>query len=56
MTNQQLDKQPHKLINKKFEKRKVCSYFKDNIGGAELANMQLAITYNKAFRFSIMCY
>ena len=56
MTNQQLDKQPHKLINKKFEKRKVCSYFKDNIWGAELANMQLAITYNKAFRFSIMCY
>ena len=56
MTNQQLDEQSHKLINKKFEKRKVYSYFKDNIWGAELANMQLAITYNKAFRFSIMCY
>ena len=30
----------HKPINKKFEKRKVYSQFKDNIWGVDLADMQ----------------
>ena len=39
--NQQLAKELHKLIIKKFEKRKVHAAFKDNIWGADLADMQL---------------
>ena len=31
----------HKLIIKKFKKRKVYSQFKDNIWGVDLADMQL---------------
>ena len=34
-----------------FEKRKVLSYFIDNIWGAYLVDMQLIIKFNKGFRF-----
>ena len=37
--NQQLADELHKLINKRFQKRKVYSSFKDNILGACLADM-----------------
>ena len=37
--NQQLADELHKLINKRFQKRKVYSSFKDNISGACLADM-----------------
>ena len=37
-----------------LKKRKVCSVFKDNIWGADLANMQLISTFNKGFRF-LLC-
>ena len=30
-----------------FKKRKICSSFKDNIWGGDLADMQLIIKYNK---------
>ena len=43
MAKQKLVEQSHKLINRKFEKRKVYSSFKDNIWGTELENMQLVI-------------
>ena len=36
----------HQLL-KKFRKRKVYSSFKDNIWGADLADMQLISKYNK---------
>ena len=44
----------HKPIIRKFEKRKVCSGFKDNIWGADLADMQLISKFNKGFRF-LLC-
>ena len=39
--NEQLANELHKPIIRKFEKRKVYSTFKDNIWGADLADMQL---------------
>ena len=52
--NQQLAEELHKLIIKKFEKRKVHTAFKDNIWGADLADMQLLCRYNKGIRF-LLC-
>ena len=52
--NQQLAEELHKPIIKKFEKRKVHAAFKDNIWGADLANMQLLSRYNKGIRF-LLC-
>ena len=49
--NQQLAEELHKPIIKKIEKRKVHAVFKDNIWGADLANMQLLSKYNKGIRF-----
>ena len=54
--NQQLAKELHKPIIRKFEKRKVYSAFKDNIWAADLADLQLLSRYNKRIRFLIMCY
>ena len=44
----------HKPIIRKFKKRKVYSGFKDNIWGADLANVQLISKFNKRFRF-LLC-
>ena len=45
----------NKPINKKKKKkRKVYSYFIDNIWGSDLADMQLIITFNKGIRF-LLC-
>ena len=52
--NQQLAKELHKPIIRKFKKRKVHSAFKDNIWGADLADMQLISNYNKGVRF-LLC-
>ena len=52
--NQQLAEELHKPIIKKFKKRKVHSTFKDNIWGADLADMQLISRYNKGIRF-LLC-
>ena len=52
--NQQLAKELHKPIIRKFEKRKVHTAFKDNIWDADLADMQLLSKYNKGFRF-LLC-
>ena len=52
--NQQLAKELHKPIIRKFEKRKVHAAFKDNIWGADLADMQLLNKYNKGIRF-LLC-
>ena len=51
--NEQLAKELHKPIIRKFKKRKVYSRFKDNIWGADLADMQLISKFNKEFRFSL---
>ena len=47
ISNQQLANELHKPIIKKFEKRKVYLYFKDNVSGADLADMQSISTWNK---------
>ena len=46
-----LAKEVHKPIIRKFNKRTVYSGFKDNIWGADLADMQLISKFNKRFRF-----
>ena len=45
--NQQLAKELHEPTIRKFTKRKVYFSFKDNIWGADLADMQLISKYNK---------
>ena len=52
--NQQLAEELHKPIIKKIEKRMVHAAFKDNIWGADLADMQLLNRYNKGIRF-LLC-
>ena len=44
----------HKLIIRKFKKRKVYSYFKDNIWGVDLADMQSLSKYNKGIKY-LLC-
>ena len=44
----------HKANIRKSKKRKVHSAFKDNIWGADLADMQLTSKFNKVFRF-LLC-
>ena len=49
--NVQLANELRKPIIKKINKRKVYSSFKDNIWGADLADMQLLSKFNKGSRF-----
>ena len=53
LQNQQLAQELHKPIIKKLRK-KVQVAFKDNICGADLADMQLLSRYNKGIRF-LLC-
>ena len=52
--NEQLAEEIYKPIIRKFKKRKVYSAFKDNIWGADLADMQLISKFSKGFRF-LLC-
>ena len=52
--NEHLAKELYKPIIRKFKKRKVYSSFKDNIWGADLADMQLINKFHKGFRF-LLC-
>ena len=52
--NQQLAEELRKPIIKIFEKRNVHAAFKDNIWGADLADMQLLSKYNKGIR-GLLC-
>ena len=51
---QQLAEELHKPIIRKFIKRRVYSLFKDNIWGADLADIQLMSKFNKRIRF-LLC-
>ena len=51
---EQLADELHKPIIRKIKKRKVYSAFKDNIWGADLADMQLLSKYHKGIRF-LLC-
>ena len=52
--NIQLVDELHKPIIRKFKKRKVYSSFRNNIWGADLADMQLLSKFNEGFRF-LLC-
>ena len=52
--SKQLAEEFHKPIIRKFKKRTVYSGSKDNIWGADLADMQLISKFNKGFRF-LLC-
>ena len=52
--NKQLAEELHKPIFRMFKKKKVYSRFKDNIWGADLADMQLISKFSKGFRF-LLC-
>ena len=52
--NEQLSKELHKPIIRRFKKRKVYSGFRDNIWGFDSADMQLIRKFNKGFRF-LLC-
>ena len=52
--NEQIAKELHKPIIRNFKKRKVYSGSRDNIWGANLADMQLISKFNKGFRF-LLC-
>ena len=54
LQNEQLAEELHKPIIKKVLKRRVYSSFKDNIWGADLADMQLINKFNKGIRF-LLC-
>ena len=49
--NEGLAEELQKPIIRKSKKRKVYSTFKDNIWGADLADMQLISKFNQGFRF-----
>ena len=50
-SGKQLAEELHKPINRIFKKNPFYSGFKDNIWGADLADMQLITKLNKGFRF-----
>ena len=52
--NMQLAEELHKPFIRKFEKRKVYSSFRDNMWGADLAEMLLLSKFNRGFRF-LLC-
>ena len=52
--NEQLAKELHKRIIRKFKKRTVFFWSKGNIWGADLADVQLITKFNKIFRF-LLC-
>ena len=52
--NEELAKELHNTIIRKFKKRTVFSGSKDNIWGANLTDMHLISKFNKGFRF-ILC-
>ena len=52
--NEQIAKELQKPIIRNFKKRTVYSEFRDDIWGADLADMQLISKFNKGFRF-LLC-
>ena len=54
LATHQLAEELHKPVIQIFKKRKIYSGFKDNIWGADLADMQLISKFNKGFRF-LLC-
>ena len=55
ISNKESVEELHKLIIRRFNKRKVRSLFIDNNWGSDLADMQLISKFNKGFRF-LSCF
>ena len=53
--NEKLAEELHKPIIRKSKKRTVYSGFKDNIWGADLADMQLISKFSKGFNLDSYC-
>ena len=53
-SNKELAEELHKPIIRKLKKRKVHSFFIDNICGSDLADIQLISNFNKGFRI-LLC-
>ena len=53
LATHQLSEKLHKPIIRTFKRRTIYSEFKDNIWGADLADMQLMNKFNNGFRFSL---
>ena len=53
LATQKLAEESHQPVIKKIKKISVYSGFKDNMWGADLADMQLISKFNKEFRFSL---
>ena len=49
--SEQIIEELHKPIIRNFKKRKVYLGFKDNIWGADLADMQIISKFNKGIKF-----
>ena len=54
INNSQLAEELHKPFIKNFKRRKVCSSFKDNIWGVDLADMSLISNFNKGIKY-LLC-
>ena len=52
--NYQLANELHRLIIRKFKRRKVYSSFRDNIWGPDLADMQSLSKYNRGIKY-LLC-
>ena len=50
ISNKELAEELHKLMIRKFIKRKVHSPFIDNVWSADLADMQLISKFNKGYQ------
>ena len=50
----QLAEELHKVIIRKFKKRKVCSSFRDNIWGVDLADIHSLSKYDKGIKY-LLC-
>ena len=52
--NEELTQELHKLVIKKFIRRKVCARFKDNIWAADLAEKGLLSSFNWGVKY-VLC-
>ena len=52
--NYQLANELHKQINRKFQRRKVYSSFRDNNWGVDVVHMQSLSKYNKGIKY-LLC-
>ena len=52
--NKELVQEPHKSVIKKFKRRRSCARFKDDIGGADLAEVRSLSSKNRGVKY-LLC-